>query len=179
MTNVFAPRFDLVECSNEREREFIEVLHARAEVGGWFADSWPPRDDRLILTVDLSDSECLCVLRMLRVDYTGDAVLLGQDETYQLATDLDPANPGVVEVSRRPVGELAFAAAAWLEREMGRPIVRREWNRQNFRRREWLLADTGQALVFSDSANLRVREGLGPPDRVVHVLGRGEAPKPT
>ena len=57
----------------------------------------------------------------------------------------------------------------------GRPIVRREWNRQNFQRREWLLADTGQELVFSDSANLRVREDLGPPDRVVHVLGQGEA----
>jgi hypothetical protein len=62
---------------------------------------------------------------------------------------------------------------------MGRPIVRREWNRPNFRRREWLLADTGQGLVFSDSANLRVREGLGPPDRVVHVRGVGEAPKPS
>jgi hypothetical protein len=166
VVRVNALRFYLDECNTERERDFIELLHARAEAGGWFADSWP-REDRIILSVCPCDPEYRCVLRTLRVDFDGVAVSFGPDETHQFATDLDPARPDVLVLSGRPMAELASAAATWLEREMRRPILRHEWNRPSFQRREWYLADTGQCLIVSDSANDPQRLGLGPPDRVV------------
>mgnify|MGYP001041623023 FL=1 len=168
MIKVDAPRFDLVECRDEREREFVEALHARAKAAGWFADAWP-REDRFILTVCPIDSQYNCVLRTLRVDFDGTAVSFGPDETHQLVTDLDPSRPDVVVLSGRPPAELAFAAATWLEQEMRRPIMRREWNRLTFQRTEWFLADTGEELLASDSANKFRWAGLGPPDSVVLV----------
>lgn len=145
MIRVRAPRFDLDECNNERERDFIELLHARAEAGNWFAEAWP-RVDRFMLSVSPTDSQRGCVLRTLRVDFDGIAVSFGPDETHQFATDLDPARPDVIVLGGRPLAELAAAAAIWLEREMDRPIVRQEWDRPGFRRRAWVLADTGKRL---------------------------------
>lgn len=168
MVPVFAPRFDLGRCNNDAEAAFVQALHTRAEAGGWYADSWP-QDDRIIITVDISDPERKCILRMLRVDYAGGAVAFGPDETYQLVTDLDPRRPGVVVLDGRPVVELAAAAADWLEREMSRPVARHEWDGPGFSRRVWVLADTGEELVYSDSANAGRRPGLGPPNRVVPV----------
>ncbi len=168
MVKVVALRFDLDECNNEREKEFIDLLHARAEAGGWYADSWQ-RDDRIIIAVDIHDRQRNGVLRMLRVDYDGSALAVGPDETYQLVTDLDPARSGVVVWRDRPVAELAALAADWLEREMSRSVVRQEWLRPTFTHTRWLLADTGQELVWSDSANNGHREELGPPDRMISV----------
>ncbi|OJW23535.1 MAG: hypothetical protein BGO49_02795 [Planctomycetales bacterium 71-10] len=176
MIKVDAPRFDLDECKNASEREFIELLHARAEAGGWFADSWP-REDRFILSVCPSDPRYNCVLRTLRVDFDRVTASFGPDETHQFATDLDPARADVVALSGRSPAELASAAATWLEKETRRPIVRHEWDRPTFRRREWFLEDTGEGLGFSDSADIGRRHGLGPPDRVVRLDGRGESPE--
>ena len=106
MIGVNAPRFDLDECNNERERDFIESLHARAEAGGWFADSWP-REDRFMLSVCPSDPQYGCVLRTLRVDFDGVAVSFGPDETHQFATDLDPARADVV-VLRTAIGRASL-----------------------------------------------------------------------
>ena len=176
MIGVNAPRFDLDECNNERERDFIELLHARAEAGGRFADS-RPREDRFMLSVCPSDPQHGCVLRTLRVDFDGVAVSFGLDETHQFATDLEPARADVVVLSGRPSAEPASAAATWLEEEMRRPIVRHEWNRPTFRGREWLLADTGEGLIVGDSANIRHRQGLGPPDSVALVMGAKREPR--
>lgn len=174
MIPVAAPRFDLDECESEAERAFIEAVHARAEDGGWFADAWRVRTGCITLSVCPSDadSEHNCVLRTLRVDFDGSTVWFGPDETHQFATDLDPSRRGVSVLSGRPVVELAAAATDWLEREMRRPIARYDWDGPGFRRRLWVLADTGESLVVSDSANARHREGLGPPDRIVLVAGR-------
>jgi len=168
MVSVAAPRSNIDECNSESERAFIEALHGRAAAGGWYADGWP-REDRFMLSVCLSDPDFLSVLRTLRVDYDGESVTFGTDETHQFATDLDPARPDVTVVRGRPVAELAAAAADWLEREMRRPIVRREWNRSGFKRHEWLLADTGEPIAISDSDNAGRHPDLGEPDRVVHV----------
>ena len=168
MVKVVAPRFDLDECNNEREREFVALLHLRAETGSWYANSWP-RDDRVIITVDITDPTRNCILRMLRVDYDGSALALGTDETFQLVSDLDPARPDVVLLKGRPVTDLATTAADWLEQEMNRPIMRLEWNQPEFSRTLWILADTGEELVISDSANTFRREGLGSPDRIISV----------
>jgi hypothetical protein len=173
VTRVNAPRFDLGECNNEREREFLELLHAHAEAGDWIADSWP-RDDRIVLSVCPIDTERRCVLRTLRVDFDGVAVSYGPDETHQFVTDLDPARPDVTVMSGRPVADLALAAATWLQREMWRPILRHEWDRPDFRRIAWVLADTGEELGVSDAANNFRRQQLGPPDRVVQVWGKGD-----
>jgi hypothetical protein len=169
MVAVVAPRFDLDECNNEREREFVLALHDRTEAGGWSADAWR-WDDRVVVAVcpcDL-DPAYNCVLRTLPVDFDGSTVSFGPDETHQFATDLDPARAGVLVLSGQPVHELAAAAADWLEREMRRPIVRHEWNRPDrhgVARRRWVLADTGETLVTQG----HVPPGLGPPDRVVAV----------
>jgi hypothetical protein len=111
MVKVDAPRFDITECRNDLDREFIEALHARSESDGWHADVWP-RDDRFLLTIDIVADNC--VIRMLRVDFFGDTVAFGDDETYQLVTDLAPARPGVVVLTGRPISDLATAAADWL-----------------------------------------------------------------
>ena len=168
-----APRFDLVECRSPPEREFINALHARAEAGQWFADSWPV-PGKIIVTVDIIDAEANCVLRMLRVDFDGTALTYGRDETFQLATELDPARPDVVVVVDKPPVRLADIAADWLEREMHRPVVRHEWHRPEFSHKIWLFADTGEHLVWSDSANAN-RSGLGAPDKVIPVKGARES----
>jgi hypothetical protein len=176
---VRAPRFDLDECRNEAEKEFIEALHARAEAGGWFADAWPhPSDNRIIVTVDVCDPDHNSILRMLRVDYDGATLTVGPDETYQLASHLDPSRADVMVMSGQAPAVLASAAADWLEHEVQRPIERREWDRPTFRHRQWLLADTGKKLVFSDSKNSRRSDfELGPPDRIVPVR-REACPQP-
>ncbi|QJW93795.1 hypothetical protein [Frigoriglobus tundricola] len=173
MIPVAAPRFDLAECTSEAERGFIEALHARAETGAWVADVWRVRDGRITLSVCPCDNDPAynCVLRTLRVDFDGTTVWFGPDETHQFATELDPAHPGVSVLSRQSVPGLAAAAADWLEREMRRPIVRHEWDRPEFSRRLWVLADTGEGLVLRDSANVFRRSDLGPPDRIVPVGG--------
>jgi hypothetical protein len=169
MVPVVAPNFDLTECNNEREREFVEALHARAETGGWYADAWP-RDDRVILSVCLCDRdpEYHGVLRTLRVDFDGAAVWYGPDETHQLVTELDPAHPDVSVLFGLEVAELAAIAADWLEQEMRRLIVRHEWDRTDCRGvtpRLWVIADTGEPIV----ARGILSEDFGPPDRVVVV----------
>jgi hypothetical protein len=68
MVPVAAPRFGLDECHCDAEAAFVLALHARADGGGWYADSWL-WDDRVVITVDISDPERNCVLRMLRVDF--------------------------------------------------------------------------------------------------------------
>jgi len=165
--NVKAPRFEIDECRGEAEREFVETLHSRAEARGWYADAWP-RDDRLILTVDLCDPEYNCVLRMLRVDFDGSVMYSGPDETSQLVSDLNPDRADVLRMCDQSPTLLANAAADWLEREMGRPIERLEWTRSAFRHRLWRFADTGEELLWSDSENKR-RTDLGSPDRVASV----------
>ncbi|MBX9623890.1 MAG: hypothetical protein K2X82_08745 [Gemmataceae bacterium] len=172
MLPVTAPRFDLAECNSDAERAFVEALHARAEVGGWFADSWRVWDGRLTLSVCPCDGdpEYNCVLRTLRVDFDGAAVRFGPDETHQFVTDLDPGRPGVSVLTGRPTAELATAAADWLEREMRRPIVRHEWDRLDRRGvapRLWVLADTGEGVVERGQRS----PDFGPPDRVVPVRG--------
>lgn len=179
MIPVVAPRFDLFECNSNREREFVEALHARAEAGDWHADWWT-HNDRIILSVCVIDADppYNCLLRTLRVDFDGWEVRFGPDETHEFATDLDPSKPGVSALSGTAVSELACAAADWLEREMKRRIDRHEWDRPGLCRRVWVLADSGESLSFSDSSNIRNRPDMGPPDRVVYGAASVEVPNP-
>lgn len=111
MLSVAAPRFDLVECNTEQEREFIAALHLRAVAGNWYADSWL-RTNRLIIAVYPLE-------RTLRVDFDGTTIIFGDDETHQFVTDLDSAK-GATVVKGKPIAELAEIAADWIERETWR-----------------------------------------------------------
>jgi hypothetical protein len=69
------------------------------------------------------DPEMGGVLRTLRVDLDGQAVLCGEDGTHQLVSDLTPGQAGVqrwIEGEEGPAG-LAERAATWLESELRRP----------------------------------------------------------
>lgn len=169
MIAVNAPELGPDVCRNEYEREFLESLNLRAERGSWAPCAAYLWDDRIMLAVCLIDLDPAHnrVLRDLRIDFFGQYVLCGDDETGQYATDLDPTHSDVVIAEGTPL-ELAEFAADWLEREMKRVIVRHEWIRPQFTCRLWVLTDTGVALVASDSEN-KSRSKLGPPDRITKV----------
>ena len=165
--DVIAPRFDLEQCRSSFEAAFINALHIRAEAELWYADAWP-RDDRLIISADVTDAEANCVLRTLRVDIFENSVIVGPDATYQLASDLDSSLPGVHRWSDEPPAVLANRAADWLKGELSRRIERHEWFLPTFRHRKWVLADSGEPIIESDSQNRR-RSDLGPPSRITVV----------
>jgi hypothetical protein len=154
---------------NPQEAEFLAALYARAVSGSWHADAWP-WEDRLIITISPSDSEANTILRTLRADYFGDRVVVGLDPTHQLAGDLDGARADVFSKASPSPAELAEFAADWLERELARPIDRLEWKSWTYEHREWVLADSGQVIVCSDSKN-RTDRKLGKPTRRVRVHG--------
>jgi hypothetical protein len=93
---------------------------------------------------------------------------MGDDETGQGGYPLDPSHAGVVTIPRdhHSPSELGIFAADWLEKELRRPIERHEWRRPGFTHRRCRLADTGEALSWSDSHN-EPRPDLGPPDAVL------------
>jgi hypothetical protein len=164
--------FGLQGGRDPSESKFVSVLHSRAVTGGWYADADArPADDRLTLTVEVIDSDAKAVLRVLRVDYTGEQVVVGEDETYQLATELDPTRASVHSKTSGSVAELAEFAADWLEKELERPIDRVEWQGWTFWHRRWIFVDTGEVIVWSDSRNRRNRR-LGRPKRRVRVHRR-------
>jgi len=171
MLQVHAPRLDATECRDQRELEFLNRLQLRAESANWRGTAWG-HETLLVIGVDVSDNECNCVVRSLRVDFNGERVLCGDDETSQYVTDLSPDGPGVATYERQSPATLADLAADWLERELARKIVRQEWNKWRFKRRVWLFADTGQKIMFSDSANKRDRLFVGEPDRSVVIEGK-------
>jgi hypothetical protein len=93
--------------------------------------------------------------RMLRVDFRGNEVECGEDETHQFSTGLNPSTPGVVRWSSPTAQPEDFAtfAADWVEKELRRPIHQHEWRGWTFRHRRWIMGDTGEPLCWSDSAN--------------------------
>jgi len=167
MIPVNAPRLDIEECRTEDEAEFINELHGQAAHHGWFGMGWNLHD-RVVVTIDVADPVHNVVLRVLRADYWDQYLMLGEDETKQLATNLDPSQPGVIE-HRGDAVELANIAAAWFLQEMARPIERLAWNRISRQRNVWRLADSGRDLVYQDSLNDWSTD-LGQPDRIVPVL---------
>jgi hypothetical protein len=123
-----------------------------------------------VLFLDQSDNDPQynTILRTLRIDFFGDRVRFGKDETGQLATPLDPTRPDVTEVFGKSPLELASIAADWLEREFARVFLRYEWDRLDSRGvapRAWVLADTRRCLVSRGERS----PNFGQPDRIVEV----------
>lgn len=109
---VSAPRLGVggvSECNSDDERRFLERLNARAAQGGWRTDSWSHDHVLLVLWGHPHNN------RDTRVDYFGDRLLMGGNETGQYVTDLDPASPDVTLVTTGTPEEMADAAADRLE----------------------------------------------------------------
>jgi hypothetical protein len=139
---------DLDTCRTPWERAVLAALDARRarwEAQGIALDDAPLFEDgdRLVL------------------------LLAGQDETQQGGPLLDPRAAGVSVFDGDSDGAAA-ATAAWLERELMRPIDRAEWITPGFRHRVWRYADDGQELCWSDSHNVRDR-ALGDPTSTIRV----------
>jgi len=160
------------EFDNSSEREFVHALRllARswAKLGLEPEDAFVVRDPGLVLLVDVCAPSETYILRTLRVEFDTVSVRMGDDETGQ-GGGLSGKIVTLKSRSRTP-SELGTLAAEWIEQELRRPIERREWTRADFRHRRWVLADSGEALTWSDSHNEN-RKGLGTPDSVVLVRG--------
>lgn len=164
-----APRLRLGEVRTAEERAFVGCLEERATRGDWLGDSWI-WEDRLIVSVSPQDEEERVILRTIRADFFGDRVVIGDDPTDQIVGDLDRAQQGVA-VKSGPPEELAEFVADWFERELARPIERREWKHATFEHREWVMVDSGRRLMWSDSSNRNDR-ALGQPHRIVQAFPR-------
>lgn len=167
--------FHTDECPAQWEIEFLHALYVHAQqwqhLGISFDDMLMQRDDSLLtVAFDVSSKEYRKVLRMLRIDFYGTRILLGDDETYQLVTDLNPQNLNVISFEDINGTPQAFAdfAAQWLLREASRAIELHEWGNSRSYHRRWILADTGQCVSMSDF-HCKMRGELGPPDRVTIV----------
>lgn len=115
---VTAPRLGLYvdECNNVAEQRFLKRLNQRAELGGWYTDSWSHTTNHVLVAISLVRNNC--VWRDLRADFFGDLLLLGYDETHQFVTPLDRANPRVKSVALTTPEAMAEAAADWFESEL-------------------------------------------------------------
>lgn len=154
---------------NEEEKEFLTVLIAHADE--WFKVGLTNQDCYLIhdestLTVafDICDFEMSVVLRCLRIDFTGQSLLLGYDDSMQYVCPLSADNPDVKLYQRteHSLKDFAEIAAKWLLSELSRKIERREWRIGSILHQQYVVADTNQPLSWSDSENKR-RYGLGTP----------------
>ena len=110
------------------------------------------------------------VVRTLRADYNEERVLVGVDATGQLVTPLVDGHDGVrsYDVGGETPETIGLIMAERLEPEVVRPIVREEWDRNNFTR--WVLTDTGREVCWSSLTNRRL-EHLGEPQRRIQVWG--------
>jgi hypothetical protein len=160
---------------NDAECDFLFSLCEHAH--GWRSLGLPPEsgfiqfdDGMLTLGFDVADEVKRVAVRTLRVEFHGDALRAGKDETGQFVTALDITLPGVQEWRCPDLGPDDFAelAAKWLAVELARPIELHQWKTIFFRHERYVLADTGQLLCWSDSARKR-RSDLGPPHNIRHV----------
>ena len=171
MIPVQASQLGIDECRTVQEKEFIEQLNSRAIAASWIPYNCFSCDEGLVLYLDQSDKDPRynTILRTLRIDFFGDRVRYGKDETGQLATPLDPTRSDVSEVLSESPLALASIAADWLEREFAREFLRYEWDRLDARGvapRAWDFAETRQCLVYRGERT----PDFGPPDRIVKVL---------
>lgn len=172
---IYIPKFnDLsdVEYSdyrNEEEREFMTILNS-------YAAEWKPFGvwgEDLFLFYDRGDLSlgiCIYSFRDLRIDFTETSLLLGEDETHQYVTKLNPNNPQVKVYQKADysTAQLAEIAADWITHELSRKIELREWITDSYHHKNWVLIDTNCVLSVSDSKNV-FRRDLGEPTKVMVV----------
>lgn len=172
--------FEMGDYKDDRERRFVEAMRARAL--GWAALGVRP-DEAFVLPdeglpflrlgVDVVDREAAAIVRSYQVRFDYQSVVVGEDPTGQFTDPPDPRRSATLRADDPEA--LAAFACGWLEGELKRPIERHEWETATFRHTRWVMPDTGDELMWSDSAN-DPRPDLGEPDRRVLVRGpRGDA----
>ncbi len=129
----------------------------------------------IVLGVDISDTAPIVVLRTLRVEFDGTRALVGDDQTMQLVTSLDPRSRDVTIFAERSPDACALAVAEWIEEQLRRPIHRHEWLHEGFHHIVWLLADTGSKLIELTGLGSIDGLDLGAPDAVTVVRDYGGA----
>jgi hypothetical protein len=165
--------FDMGDYRDDDERRFVKAMRARAL--GWGAlgirpdEAFVLPDDGLPflrLGVDVADRDAGVIIRSCQVRFDYASVVVGEDPTGQFTDPPDPRRSATLRADDPEA--LAAFACDWLEAELARPIERHEWQTAEFRHTRWLMADTGDELVWSDSAN-DPRPELAEPDRRVVI----------
>ena len=99
---------------SDEEYEFLSVLHDGASAHGWFGDAWHTEPDRTIVTVTLGNP----VSHTLRIDFLGDEVIVGYDETHQLVSPIPESDTRTRRFASHSVSELARFASDWVHAEL-------------------------------------------------------------
>lgn len=155
---------------NATQVAFLAVARSRIAAVEW---SLLPGDSLVsvysgLLSLGLDVTDGSLIFRTIRVDLGPDLMLMGPDGTGQLVKALRKGDAGVEAVAVRSPEVDASLAIEWLVREALRPIDLHVWAGRDYGHRRWLLSDTGQTLVWSDSSN-DPRRGLGAPDSIERV----------
>lgn len=161
--------FDMGDYRDDRERRFVEAMRARAlewaALGVRPDEAFVLPDDDLPflrLGVDVVDRDATAIVRSYQVRFDYASVVVGEDPTGQF---IDPPDPRRSAILRTDSPEaLASFACDWLEAELIRPVERHEWEGTTFRHTRWVMGDTGDELMWSDSEN-DPRPELEVPDR--------------
>lgn len=161
--------FDMGDYRDDVERRFVEAMRARAR--GWAAlgvrpdEAFVLPDDDLPflrLGVDVVDRDAAAIVRSFQVRFDYASVVVGEDPTGQFTDPPDPRRSATLR-GGDPEALAAFACG-WIDAELKRPIERHDWETDTFRHARWVMGDTGDELMWSDSAN-DPRPELGDPDR--------------
>ena len=177
------------DASTDTARRFVGALREYARSHHWYELGITPADTALYPTDDLTQAAVNLVDRTtggsygigtLRIEYAGQ-VLKGNWSDAQLVHEIELTDPEVLWLEDIPSAELAAAHAGdWLDTQLRRPIVRRDWQFGGSKGRSlWVLADTDRHLVgvgtdlpFSDARGRWHQQNpppTRPPDRLVIV----------
>jgi hypothetical protein len=165
--------FDMGEYRDDAERRFVEAMRTRAlewaALGVRPDEAFVLPDDGLPflrLGVDVVDRDAGSIVLSYQVRFDYASVVVGEDPTAQFTDPPDPRRSATLRADTPEA--LAGFACDWIEAELARPVERHEWETAAFRHTRWVMGDTGDELMWSDSAN-DPRPGLGEPDRRVVV----------
>jgi hypothetical protein len=155
--------FSMTDSGPRGEEEARFLTRLRQHAAGWKVDTKADdteataRLEPLVLTVDVDQvpslpgaRPSLNVLQIALYVYPTGLALEGCWGSRYLLHDFDPGDPDCLVVRGVPVEpeQLADWAAAWLEVQLNRPVVREEWakgNTVNYCR--WMLEDSGKVLA--------------------------------
>jgi len=161
---------EYVDFRNDEDREFLTALCS-------YSDNWKKYgfhdEDFLyfyhgeVLSVAFDICAHKQVLRAMRIDLTETNLLLGEDETAQYISTLNPNNPEVKVYLKADysITELAELSAKWIDFELSRKIELHEWINFRFHHRQWIMADNHKIIMWSDSKNI-LRKLLGKPTNI-------------
>jgi hypothetical protein len=165
--------FDMGDYRDDLERRFVEGMRARAlewaALGVRPDEAFVLPDDDLPflrLGVDVVDRDAAAIVRSYQVRFDHASVVVGEDPTGQFTDPPDPRRSAILRSDHPET--LASFACDWLEAELIRPVERHEWESATFRHTRWVMGDTGDELMWSDSEN-DPRPELEAPDRRVVI----------